>query len=122
MRNDAASATIQSANIRRIAGRRRTGFRRRQRRIGELNASSGGDGDGLSNRSATGKQWRKFVDLARPRTPNPAAFRDEAEDNVLGEMQFTTQRRTKIHSTNPLERLNGEIKRRSQLVGIFQFL
>ena len=33
--------------------------------------------------------------------------------------RFPTQHRTKLHSTNPLERLNGEIKRRSDVVGIF---
>ena len=33
--------------------------------------------------------------------------------------RFPTQHRTKLHSTNPLERLNGEIKRRTDVVGIF---
>jgi len=42
---------------------------------------------------------------------------DGAEPDVLAYMSFPPQHRTKLHSTNPLERLNGEIKRRTYVVG-----
>jgi putative transposase len=44
---------------------------------------------------------------------------DEAEADVLAFMSFPKDHSPEIHSTNPLERLNGEIKRRSDVVGIF---
>ena len=44
---------------------------------------------------------------------------DQAEPDVLAYMSFPPQHRVKLHSTNPLERLNGEIKRRTEVVGIF---
>lgn len=64
-------------------------------------------------------QWRKVADQLRPKLPKLAAFLDEAETDVLAYMTFPVQHRAKLHSTNPLERLIGEIKRRTELVGIF---
>ena len=64
-------------------------------------------------------QWRQVADQVRPKLPKLAALLDEAEEDVLAYMSFPKEHRAKIHSTNPLERLNGEIKRRTEVVGIF---
>jgi putative transposase len=64
-------------------------------------------------------QWRAVADQLRAKFPRLAALMDDAESDVLAFMSFPKSHRVQIHSTNPLERLNAEIKRRTNVVGIF---
>jgi putative transposase len=68
---------------------------------------------------AAGKQWRHVADQLRAKLPKLAALLDEAEVDVLAFMTFPKEHWDKISSTNSIERLNGEIKRRADVVGIF---
>jgi transposase-like protein len=68
---------------------------------------------------AASTQWRAVADQIRAKVPKLAAIMDEAEHDVLAYMSFPKEHRAKLHSTNPIERLNGEIKRRTEVVGIF---
>jgi putative transposase len=65
------------------------------------------------------EQWRAVADQLRTKFPKLAALMDDAESDVRAFMTFPKAHRVQIHSTNPLERLNAEIKRRTDVVGIF---
>jgi putative transposase len=64
-------------------------------------------------------QLRKVADGLRPRFPRAATLLEEAAEDILAYRHLPVEHQRQLHSTNPLERLNKEIKRRSNVVGIF---
>jgi len=68
---------------------------------------------------AARRQWRQVADGFRARWPRLAALLDEAESDVLAYLAFPREHWRQLWSTNPLERLNKELKRRTNVVGIF---
>jgi putative transposase len=71
-----------------------------------------------SDRSNASQTLRHVADQLRDKWPKLGGFIDDSEIDVLAHMDFPAQHRTKIHSTNPLERLNKEVKRRADVVGL----
>lgn len=65
------------------------------------------------------RQLRFVADSLRPAYERAAELLEEAEEDLLAHMQFPAQHWRKLHSTNPLERIDREIKRRTNVVGIF---
>lgn len=71
------------------------------------------------DREAAGEQLVEVVKAMRDRWPKAADLVEAAEDDVLAYMSFPQEHWTRIYSTNPLERVNKEVKRRTNVVGIF---
>jgi putative transposase len=71
------------------------------------------------DRAAAGAQLAEVVKAMKGRWPKAAEVVAEAENDVLAYMSFPEEHWTRIYSTNPLERLNKEVKRRTNVVGIF---
>ena len=68
---------------------------------------------------AAHEQWRHVADVLRERYEKLAIMMDGSREEVLAYMAFRKEHWAQISSTNPLERVNKEIKRRADVIGIF---
>jgi putative transposase len=68
---------------------------------------------------AAREQWASVADALREHCPKLVELMDRSREEVLVYMSFPREHWGQIASTNPLERLNGEIQRRADVVGIF---
>jgi transposase-like protein len=71
------------------------------------------------SRADADAQWQQVYDHMAKRWPQAAAVMGDARDDVLAYRVFPAEHWTRIYSTNPLERLNKEVKRRTNVVGVF---
>jgi hypothetical protein len=63
--------------------------------------------------------WQRVTEMLRKQFPSAVPVMEAARDDVLAFLNFPQEHWRKVWSTNPLERLNKEIKRRTNVVGIF---
>ncbi len=68
---------------------------------------------------AAHQQWEQVADALREKFPKQADMMDASREDVLAYMTFPKDHWAQIASTNPLERVNKEIKRRADVIGIF---
>ena len=64
-------------------------------------------------------QLHDVAQMLQDRFPQAAELLEDASEDVLAHLHFPREHRRRLHSTNPLERLHKEIKRRTRVVGIF---
>jgi putative transposase len=64
-------------------------------------------------------QLHEVAEMLEPKFPQAAELLEDASEDVLAHMHFPREHRRRLHSTNPIERLHKEVKRRTRVIGIF---